>query len=376
MITASTYKTPSFIHNKSQTWIILVLLQLLLANNDAFTAVPRNTNRPTKMKPALLRHYQSTNIVDSSKQQPARRKKQADLITFDLDDTLFPVAPVIRDANEALVQRMKCAGYDDLSEQDINDTTKYIRTALKVAGEDITYTELRTRVIQKEMDKRRPSDSTEADDDDDTASQFYERWERERHASAERNLYADAIPMLQRLRMDHPSVIIGAITNGKGNPFEMKTSTLSDYFDFSISGEDPNVFPLRKPHAGIYEVALEKYREIIRCASDDGAIIEGGGTGADDNEDSCNWFHVGDDLANDVGASAACGAAAIWVDLVEAYGQTAKKRVSVDLSSQPSWSTASKEDLDKRRIMGDKARESVTARIERLSDLPDAILRT
>jgi len=366
MITASPVQIPSFIYRKSQTWIVLVLLQLLFAHNDAFTTAMRNTNRPTT-RPSLLRQYQSARKGDSSKHQPSQRI-HADLITFDLDDTLFPVAPVLQDANEALVQRMKRVGYEHISVEDFIDSTKYIRAALKVSGENVTFTELRKRAIQKEMDKQRPPD------DGNTASQFYERWERERHASAERNLYPDAIPMLQKLRIDHPSIVIGAITNGVGSPFEMTSSTLSEYFDFCISGEDSEVFPLRKPHVGIYKIALQKYRELVIPVKGNSGIIEGGENWIEEN--GCNWFHVGDDLANDVGASAACGAAAIWVDLLEAYGQTSKKRVSVDSSKQPSWSTASKEDLDKRRIVGEKARESITARIERLSDLPDAILKT
>ena len=88
-------------------------------------------------------------------------------------------------------------------------------------------------------------------------------WEAERHSSAERNLYPDAVPMLQKLQSDHPDVIIGAITNGKGNPFYMEDS-LAEWFDFCVSGEDDGVFPYRKPHGGIYEVALGRWRDIVR----------------------------------------------------------------------------------------------------------------
>ena len=57
--------------------------------------------------------------------------------------------------------------------------------------------------------------------------------------------------------------MIGPIINRKGNPLKMM-EMLSEYFDFGISEEDGNVFLHRKLHAGIYEVAVWRYREIVR----------------------------------------------------------------------------------------------------------------
>jgi phosphoglycolate phosphatase-like HAD superfamily hydrolase len=39
-------------------------------------------------------------------------------------------------------------------------------------------------------------------------------------------------------------------------------NTVAKYFDFCVSGEDADIFPNRKPHAGIYQVALERYRQL------------------------------------------------------------------------------------------------------------------
>lgn len=83
------------------------------------------------------------------------------------------------------------------------------------------------------------------------------------------------------------------------------------------------------------------------------------------------WIHIGDDLANDIGASAKAGAYAIWADLAEEYTQTASTRTS--MSDQPAWSTATREELEQRKVMNDEARKLLSARISRLSDIPGII---
>ena len=55
---------------------------------------------------------------------------------------------------------------------------------------------------------------------------IYSAWERERHHSAERHLYPDVISALQKIKEEHPNVIIGAVTDGKANPMLMVCSTL------------------------------------------------------------------------------------------------------------------------------------------------------
>jgi putative hydrolase of the HAD superfamily len=170
--------------------------------------------------------------------------------------------------------------------------------------------------------------------------------------------------MLQQIQDSFPHVIVGAITNGKGNPLAM-TRTLAPYFDFCVSGEDETVFPHRKPHATIFQVALDRAHEILLSQQTDRTEkVE------EESLASC-WIHVGDDLCNDVAASAACGAKALWVDLKPEYGQTSSKRLQ---GLNPSWSTASSAEIDQRRIASQEAqRSSVTARVERLSDLPGVL---
>ena len=205
--------------------------------------------------------------------------------------------------------------------------------------------------------------------------------------AAERHLYHDTIAMLDELKETFPDATIAAITNGKGNPLRM-TNTIAKYFDYCISGEDDNVFPYRKPDAGIYRVAVEKYQQEynnINTGSVSGSVSGSDTNTSSDDDDFC-WIHIGDDLANDVGASAQCGAKSIWVDLdEELYNQTTHTNTSTPSSGstgnekekqqqqQPVWSTATKEEQEMRRILNEEAQKYVAARVQNLSELPDVV---
>jgi hypothetical protein len=95
---------------------------------------------------------------------------------------------------------------------------------------------------------------------DDVIEAVFNSWLDERQASANRNLFPHICSSLQSIRKQYPSVVIGAITNGRGNPFHMPD--VAPYFDFCTSGEDDGVLPFRKPDRGIYEAALRQFRVI------------------------------------------------------------------------------------------------------------------
>ncbi len=198
-------------------------------------------------------------------------------------------------------------------------------------------------------------------------------WEMERHHAAERHLYPEVIPVLETIKKEHPGVIIGAVTDGKANP-NLMTFTLAKYFDFCISWEDDqgarrNFFKELSSVEGnveltwIYKATLEKYQEL---ASADAALKK--------HAQDINriWIHVGDDLAYDVGGSASCGAKTILVELADKYGQSARLRFD-ETKDQPSWSVTSREELRKRKVMNEAAKEYVNAKISYLTRLPEAI---
>jgi len=208
-------------------------------------------------------------------------------------------------------------------------------------------------------------------------------WEMERYHAAERNLYPEVIDVLKQIKDEHPNVIIGAVTDGKANPMLM-TFTLAPYFDFCMSWEDDQgarrKFFKELASASsdaeltwIYEAAMEKYRKLASAAADieAGRAATGGGESHPPRPEDAVWIHVGDDLAYDVGGSAASGAKTIYLELDERYAQTARTRF--DGGPQPTWSTSSEEELKKRRVMNEAALENIDAKIAFLTRLPEAI---
>jgi len=81
------------------------------------------------------------------------RPAKLGLITFDLDDSLHPIEPVLADANEVFVETVAQYGYSILPE-DIVDAGKRVREeAGPVAGAAMTHTEVRMEAIRREMEK-------------------------------------------------------------------------------------------------------------------------------------------------------------------------------------------------------------------------------
>lgn len=202
-------------------------------------------------------------------------------------------------------------------------------------------------------------------------------WEMERYHAAERNLYPEVMDVLREIKKEHPSVIIGAVTDGKANPMLM-TFTLAKVFDFCVSWEDDqgarrNFFrELATAESNaeltwIYDAAYDKYKKFALAAAE----IDAARGKTPSNPQDAVWIHVGDDLAYDVGGSSACGAKTIYLELDKKYGQTARTRF--DGGPQPSWSTSSAEELKKRRLMNEAAIEHIDAKIAFLTRLPEAI---
>jgi phosphoglycolate phosphatase-like HAD superfamily hydrolase len=203
-------------------------------------------------------------------------------------------------------------------------------------------------------------------------------WEMERHHAAERHLYPEVIEALQTIKAEHPNVIIGAVTDGKANP-RLMTFTLAPYFDFCLSWEDDQTGRKRffqdltlvegnVELKWIYDAALEKYQELSSAKS---ALQKSDATTADPTNPL--WIHAGDDLAYDVGGAAQSGAKTIWLELDrQKYAQTARFRFEPN-TKQPAWSTTTRQELEKRKVMNELALKRVDASIHFISRLPEAI---
>lgn len=276
------------------------------------------------------------------------KKPKLALLTFDLDDTLFPISSVVEDANLAMIRALHDAGYTESTDANIMRHMRGVRSKSK---RKMTYTEMRKKAIQQEMElMTKPGEAV----DYDLVHKIYSAWLKERHRSAERNLFPGAIDMLETIKVKFPNTCIAAITNGRGNPIEM-TSTLAPYFDFCISGEDPNVFPEHKPQRGIFKASVAAYHQRYPHKLSVDAHI---------------WCHVGDCLVNDVWGSARNGAQAVWIDVDDLLASSQSKLAA---SVPPKWSTASPQSMNSRRKLASKGIKDVSAKISTLSQLPDAI---
>ena len=356
---------------------------------------------PPKSVLSLRLASTATDFVQESFTSEDTKQGTLGLLTFDLDDSLYAIAPVLNDANNVFVQKMAEYGYS-INPQDIVVAGRRIREAAGKNGVTMSHTEVRLEAIRSEMERNMLEKklaecaedwATEVSDltaplkesakkwaknavSESVVESIYSAWERERHHSAERHLFPEVITSLQKIREEHPNVVIGAVTDGKANPMLMVFS-LAPYFDFSMSWEDDSAgrteFYKELGNVDgnadlqwIYKAAVEKGKEIADAKKE---------LQKDNDLDEAPpvWIHVGDDLAYDVGGSASCGAKTILLDLDEEYHQTAKLRFP-PYNSIPAWSTASADEIAHRKALNDEAEDMVDKRISRLSLLPDAIL--
>lgn len=254
----------------------------------------------------------------------SNNKRTLGIISFDLDDTLFPTSAIINDANQVMLETLQLYGID-VTEEEFLNTIQQIRNYL---SEPVTYSFLRKRAIAQLV-----TQNTEfSGNTPSIVDECFDAWLQERHVAAERHLFPHALNCLSILKQQYPDACIAAITNGRGNPLCMPV--LADFFDFCVSGEDDNVFPARKPAPGIYEASLNQYKKLFP------------------HHDSRVWIHVGDCLANDVGASAAVGAYAVWLS----------DPTTTDATT-PNWSTATSGEQDARKLKVAEGREKIAVRI-------------
>jgi len=299
-------------------------------------------------------------------------------------------------------------GFENIEPAQIVQTAKKIRE--EMAKEDaekaacLSHTEIRRLAIREEMEKivyRRKLEACAEDWATQVSSlsplvvqnaktwahtavspsvveAVLNAWEMERHHGAERHLYPEVIDTFLQIKEEHPNVVIGAVTDGKANPLLM-TFTLAKHFDFCINWEDDQAgrqkffTDLGKVEKDadltwIYSAAKEKGEELIKAASN-----LRGEEYPDDKVEGI-WIHVGDDLALDVGGSATVGAKTILAELDDKrYGQTARHRFDQDEEKQPTWSSTPMQELEKRKVMNEAAKDLVDQKVAFISHIPEAI---
>ena len=201
-------------------------------------------------------------------------RKKIKLITFDLDDTVWPNHKVIVDAEKALwnflinkVPQVK----DDLTEENINR----IRVELVEKDTSLKFnlTEFRKKVV-KELLLRIGLDENEAIYySNESFNEFFK-------ARNKVQLYKDAKTILERL---HRKVTIGSLSNGNA---DLSIIGIKTFFDFSISSKDVGSNKPSQPH-------FLKALELAECKPGEA-------------------IHIGDCPVNDVGGARNCNINTIW----------------------------------------------------------------
>ena len=168
-------------------------------------------------------------IASAQALAPTRLK----LLTCDLDDTFWPTAEVVAAANAALYKALEARGADAAL---LGETMKRLRRA---AGVQMSYTEARTSAIS-ELLGGEPG-----------AEELFQLWLDARQRASEDLLFPDAAISLAEVRRRHPDAVVGAVTNGRGDPRFIPS--LAPHFDFCVSGEYADVHPNRKPSAPVHK---------------------------------------------------------------------------------------------------------------------------
>lgn len=192
-------------------------------------------------------------------------------LTLDLDDTLWPVWPTIRRAEQALhdwlvvqapatAARFDIAGMRSLREQVAVDCTESAHDLARMRHETIR------RALRQ------------SGDDEQLADAAFDFFLAQRQRV---ELYDDALPALQRLAARFP---ILALSNGNA---DVERIGLGGHFVGSLSAA---AFGVGKPHASIFHEACRRLG------------VEPPGV-----------LHVGDDLHLDVHGALDAGLQAVWV---------------------------------------------------------------
>jgi len=232
-----------------------LLLSVGNTNVNAFAIPKRSSTCFTTRQFATL----TDNIESDSRTAPAATPKTLGLITFDLDDTLYPIKTVVDEANDAFSKAMAQFGYEGIETSDIVKEGRKIRHELPPEeAAALSHTDVRSLAIRKIMEDITLERKLQAMADSDFASSVENlskivvesarkwaaqavspsivdfvltAWEMERHHASERHLYPEVINALREIKEQYPDVIIGAVTDGKANPLLM-SFTLTKYLTF------------------------------------------------------------------------------------------------------------------------------------------------
>jgi putative hydrolase of the HAD superfamily len=204
-------------------------------------------------------------------------------ISFDGDGTLWDFQKVMRHSLKLALQELRKHVPSDAAFRLTVDEMIELRdmVAGELKGTNISLEEIRLRAFIRTVSQVGPRD-------DELARHLNTIYLEHRFKDAE--LYADAIPALDRLS---PSYRLGLLSNGNSYP---ERCGLPNRFDFVIFSQDMG---FEKPDRRIFEAALEH----ANCAAHE-------------------LLHVGDSLKNDVYGARNAGIKSVWLNRNNASNDT------------------------------------------------------
>jgi putative hydrolase of the HAD superfamily len=199
-------------------------------------------------------------------------KPKIKLLTFDLDDTLWPCGPTIMAAEARLYEWMETHVPEITRRYDIQ-ALRVMRQQFAQQKPQLAHdmSELRIASLQ--------ALAKEAGLDDDWVSEafrvFYE-------ARQEVTLYEDVAPALDLLQQSYR---LAAVTNGNA---DIELAGVGKWFEFSVSAAEVGQL---KPHPGFFEVVLAK------------AGVE-----------AIETLHIGDHQHHDIFGARQAGIHSVWLN--------------------------------------------------------------
>lgn len=198
------------------------------------------------------------------------------VITFDLDNTLWDVEPVLLRAEEAQrrwLLRHRPGAVDGLDREELWQLRKQVSKSHPELAHNVTALRKRLLQILQERAGFGPEAAFEG------AQQAFGVFLRERQRVV---LYARALEVLRHLAGRYQ---LGALTNGNADVYQ---TDAGEYFDFALLAEDVGA---SKPAPAMFHAALEQ-------------------TGAQPSE----VIHVGDHPEHDVLGARRVGLRAVWIN--------------------------------------------------------------
>lgn len=124
---------------------------LLLSRVDAFLVNNPRSHSLARVGSTIAAGTKAKAIATT--QLFTKKKKTLGLLTFDLDDSLYPIAPVLEEANKAFARAMEGFGFLGIQPSDIVETSRQIREEDPKKFVMMTHTEIRKLAIRREMEK-------------------------------------------------------------------------------------------------------------------------------------------------------------------------------------------------------------------------------